>query len=464
MRSWWITAFAFASSALATGGCALDPCAAYAGQGCIVLEVRAGTSGLSSVDQLRIGSAELQIAEQSTPTAPQLAALPVQVPVLAGAFAGTYSISVQAVKAGATVGVGSLSGGSLRAGEHRLVALDLAAPGVSSDFAVVQALPVGESLISIWGADPAHIYAVGSNGLRMDYYEGSWHRTQNHLGWDYNQVWGTSANNIFAVGTVLSDNSGFVEHFDGTAWRAEYMPKAGLMGVWASVPEVVYAVAADGMIYARGPNGVWDARLSKPLLASPLAAPGAPVLWSISGNGPNDFAMAAGLDRVFHYEGGGNFVNLDPDQDRTVEFRSTCAAPGPDTSVFFGSNYFGTYWLTSNPPPGPRKSASISIGSASTSASPAPSPCSCRASGASIRTCSSSVTAAASVTSTSAPTSCRRCPRPRRRASSQPGAARRRTSGSSASASSSCTERSSERAACRGPHRTRRWARGRAGR
>jgi hypothetical protein len=74
-------------------------------------------------------------------------------------------------------------------------------------------------------------------------------------------------------------------------------------------------------------------------------------LWGITGSSIDDFAMPAGLDRVFVYEDGG-FVNLDPVVDRTLDFRSVFAVPGSQpTSYLFGTNYLGATWLTGSGPP-----------------------------------------------------------------------------------------------------------------
>ncbi len=221
--------------------------------------------------------------------------------------------------------------------------------GPMSPFSVIQALPAGEDFLAMWGADAQHLFVVGTNGVHDDYSGGSWNRTQVVTGRDYFAVWGTSASDVYAVGIIQAGNKGVVQHFDGASWRDEYIADTALYGIWGA-GDIVLAVGAGGMIYGKTAGGVaWAPRLSQGLPANPNvdAGPEAPILWSIAGNNVDNFAMAADVDRVFHYEGNGNFVNLDPAVDRTTDFLVAWAVPGPDTNVFFGSNYFGVSWLAS---------------------------------------------------------------------------------------------------------------------
>ncbi len=217
-----------------------------------------------------------------------------------------------------------------------------------SPFEVVRIVPDGEKLTAIWGASPRAIFAVGTNGIHLDFYGGSWHRRGTVKGRDYYAVWGTSATDVYTVGLQRNDGSGVIAHFDGEGWSDEYVTDAALYGVWGSGGAVL-AVGARGMLYGKQGGGAWAPRLSKGLPANPKVPSSreSPILWSISGNGPNDFAIAADVDRVFHYAGNGAFVSLDPSVDRSVVFRTAFAAPSAVTSVFFGSNYFGLSWLAS---------------------------------------------------------------------------------------------------------------------
>ena len=240
--------------------------------------------------------------------------------------------------------------------DPRPLHVDASTP-TESPFKVVQAPPEGETLTAIWGYDAQNIIAVGRNGVRYHYADGIWTRSQLGGGRDYYAIWGTSSTDVYAVGTTRGDARGFVVHFDGSAWVDEYIADEALYGVWGA-DNLVYAVGAQGMLYGKYVGTTdWAKRLSKGLPANPSvpASPDAPILWSIAGNNADNFAIAADADRIFHYVGKGDFVNLDPIVDRTIVFRTAWAAPGPSTNIFFGSNHLGISWLgetTSDPTDG----------------------------------------------------------------------------------------------------------------
>jgi hypothetical protein len=226
--------------------------------------------------------------------------------------------------------------------------------GGQSPFAVTQVFPEGEALMAIWGADADDIFAVGTNGLHYEYYQGTWNRDQTVLGRDLYGVWGSSATDVYAVGVVDANGFGIVQHWDGTSWTDEYIAPTPLYGVWGTA-SVVLAVGAQGMLYGKDVGTTdWAMRLGDAgLPANPnvVGAQGEPILWAIAGNSIDDFAMPADVDRIFHLEADGDFVNLDPTVDRTITFRSVFAASANPATYFFGTNYFGVAWLTSDGPP-----------------------------------------------------------------------------------------------------------------
>ncbi len=222
-----------------------------------------------------------------------------------------------------------------------------AGDGGPSPFTVVNVLPVGETFWAVYAADANNVYVVGSSGAHDDFYEGTWHRNDGISGRDYYAIWGVSPTEAYCVGTI-ADGRGIIQRYDGSNWKDEYISDSGLYGVWG-IGNLVYAVGAKGMIYGKQKGTTsWAARLSMGLPANPKVPtdPNSPILYGISGNNGNDFAMAAGQDRVFHYEGSGNFINLDPAIDRTISFRSVWGPPASQTNVFFGTNYLGVAWLS----------------------------------------------------------------------------------------------------------------------
>jgi hypothetical protein len=334
-----------------------DPCAAFAGQTCIDVEIHAGTSGIAAVDQILLSSPELKLVSTPSPPDPEPANLPVAVPILCGAFTGTYTLSVHAQKGGNEVAAAVLGDQMIGTSEHRRVVVELAPPTQSSPFTVVQGRPIGESINAIWGADAEHIFAVGTNGLHDDYVAGTWLSRTTAQGRTFYSVWGFDAGEVYAVGELEADGRGVIERFDGSGWREEYLAPSGIHGIWSD-HVVVLAVGADGQIYGKAVGSTsWAPRLGMPLVSNPdfPRDPATPVLYGISGNGGSDWVMPAGRDRFYHYEGMGNFVNLDPVADQTIDFRAVWAAPGNTTNVFLGTNYFGIIWLNAggSPPNAP---------------------------------------------------------------------------------------------------------------
>jgi hypothetical protein len=229
-----------------------------------------------------------------------------------------------------------------------------------SPFTVVSGLPTGEIFYAVWAADTRNVFVVGTNGSHQDLYEGSWQRNDGIVGRDYYALWGDSLTDVYAVGVTHADQKGIIQHFDGKAWRDEYVADTELFGVWGA-GNVVYAVGAKGQIYGKQKGTTtWAPRLSMGLPANTKVpvTDQSPVLYGISGNNQNDFAMAAGQDRVFHYEGSGNFVNLDPAVDRTIEFRAVWGPASTSTNIFFGTNYLGVTWLSA-PRPAPGLDAAL---------------------------------------------------------------------------------------------------------
>lgn len=112
-----------------------------------------------------------------------------------------------------------------------------------------QALDTGvdADLFGVWGAMPDDLWAVGGNlaegpPLILHFNGGDWTEValpQN----DRNptallKVWGTSADNVFAVG-----QNGIILHYDGSAWRQVASgTSADLISLWGSAPNQVLSV------------------------------------------------------------------------------------------------------------------------------------------------------------------------------------------------------------------------------
>jgi hypothetical protein len=222
-------------------------------------------------------------------------------------------------------------------------------------FTVVQGAAVGETFQAVYAADPNDVFVVGTDGVHDDYYDGIWTRDQSVTGRDYYALWGTSASDVYAVGTIQTNGMGVIQHFDGTAWTDEYVAPTALYGIWgtgSTSSDVVLAVGAQGLLYGKQVGTTdWGNRVGAGLPANTdvPTTDASPILWSITGIDFTNFAIAADRDRVFHWlYNQMAFEWLDPAVDETLVFRTAWQAPGTHLSTFFGMNYFGVSWFTQN--------------------------------------------------------------------------------------------------------------------
>jgi hypothetical protein len=109
-------------------------------------------------------------------------------------------------------------------------------------------------LSSIWSSSAADVFACGfkvkelSDGSfevkgAVRHFDGTtWSRITVPTDRLLQEIWGTSAADVFAVG------DGVVLHYDGTAWTEARPTSKLLLGVWASSPVDVFAVGDEGVI------------------------------------------------------------------------------------------------------------------------------------------------------------------------------------------------------------------------
>jgi len=154
-------------------------------------------------------------------------------------------------------------------------------------------VPTREDLLGIWPAGPNAVFAVGDNVLLR--YDGTQWTTMSPpsilgpLPFTMRDVWGTSANNVYAVGTHLF-------HYDGTRWQLETTAYTA-SAIWGSGPSDIFTVGNQGTI-SHYNGSTWT-----PMPSNTLAN-----LFDVWGSGPNDvYAVGTewntGDGVITHYDG-----------------------------------------------------------------------------------------------------------------------------------------------------------------
>jgi hypothetical protein len=160
-----------------------------------------------------------------------------------------------------------------------------------------------KEFVSVWGSSPADVFAVerGSTtptSLGSDIYRFDGQTTwspQYTRGCHYpcdpflNAVWSSSPTNVVAVG-----DSGFVVHYDGTAWTPQTSGTTQhLNAVWGSASGVAIFAVGDGGTILSFDGTSWQTQTSGT----------AQSLYGIWGASPSDIFAVGGGGTILHYDG-----------------------------------------------------------------------------------------------------------------------------------------------------------------
>lgn len=191
-------------------------------------------------------------------------------------------------------------------------------------------------VLGLWSAPGGEVFAVGLPGLLMRNPGSGWVTDASpteELLWD---VWGSSATDVFAVGSGLT-----VVHWDGAAWDtmdagAEGCGCESFYGVWGSGPDDVWAVG-DGGLIAHYDGVQWT------------AADTMPVAWlnGVWGSAANDVFAVGDGGAVFHYDGTGWSPMATGLEDPDEELLSVWGLSSTDvyaTASYGMLHYDGTAW------------------------------------------------------------------------------------------------------------------------
>lgn len=101
------------------------------------------------------------------------------------------------------------------------------------------------ALFKVWGIG-SKVFAVGENGLIIEYDGDAWRQVSAGPAADddFVSLWGTSENNIVAVG---GRSTARIAHYDGTSWTTEvFSGTPGLNAIFMTEPDVALVGGANG--------------------------------------------------------------------------------------------------------------------------------------------------------------------------------------------------------------------------
>ncbi len=153
---------------------------------------------------------------------------------------------------------------------------------------------ISAHLRGIWGSSENNIFAVGRDGVIIHYDGNTWEAMTSNTSDYLRDVWGSSENDVFAVGY-----SGTIIHYDGNEAGIWEEMNSGvsddLNSVWGSSEKDVFAIGEDGIILHY--DGISWIKMTV-LTFNPL--------YSIWGNSGNDIYAVGGAWNDFiilHYDG-----------------------------------------------------------------------------------------------------------------------------------------------------------------
>lgn len=144
------------------------------------------------------------------------------------------------------------------------------------------------SFQSVWGSSADNVFAVGESGIILHYDGNSWSEMESNTTEWLRSVWGNSANNVFAVG-----QSGTILHYDGIAWNEmESNTTDWLVSIWGSSANDVFTVGKSGVILHYNDNS-WSAMNSGTTNW----------IWSVWGSSASDIYAMGESSTILHYDG-----------------------------------------------------------------------------------------------------------------------------------------------------------------
>lgn len=102
------------------------------------------------------------------------------------------------------------------------------------------------ALFKVWGSGKDNVFAVGQNGVVLQYDGVSWTELLVGASDDLIAVWGTGPEDVVAVG---GRGNGIVSHYDGKKWSTNVLRGLpGINGVWMQTPGVAHLAITKGRL------------------------------------------------------------------------------------------------------------------------------------------------------------------------------------------------------------------------
>lgn len=100
-------------------------------------------------------------------------------------------------------------------------------------------VPIGTSLNGVWGSSPNDVFAVGDNGVIAHFNGTTWSAMTSNTTHGLSAVWGTSATNVYAVG-INSGGTATIIHYDGSNWSVvSHNIIEPLAGIWGTAADLI---------------------------------------------------------------------------------------------------------------------------------------------------------------------------------------------------------------------------------
>ena len=208
-----------------------------------------------------------------------------------------------------------------------------------------------DALHAIWGSG-AYIVAVGTNALTVEFDGKTWDARAKTSGAHLYGVWGSSPDDVAAVGLYSFGGKPAAFFKDAGGWivGGPFPPDMPILtGVWG-IGTQKYFTALDGRIYQDDPVKFPSKPYNLAAITGgcPVGNPTSPQLNGIDGTGLDNI-FVVGDERLQVHRDGNDwsiFCALIPD----VHFSSVTAIPG-STDFYVGANFHGLYrWLGRSEP------------------------------------------------------------------------------------------------------------------